>query len=105
MLGNENGSYMLALKDANGIMEEPDQMQMQAMTTNDNRFRVDIDDYTNEQDGIIERNRGIVQTQQQSIMQSVLDQQQFIIKRGKTLESSQEFIVFKRQNITKWYDL
>jgi hypothetical protein len=33
---------------------------------------------------------------------SYIDQPQFIIKKGKVLDSQQEYIAFKRANITKW---
>jgi hypothetical protein len=33
---------------------------------------------------------------------SYVDQPQFIIKKGKVLESQQEFVGFKRANITRW---
>jgi hypothetical protein len=31
-----------------------------------------------------------------------VEQQQFLIKRGVVQEKTQEFIIFKRANITKW---
>lgn len=31
-----------------------------------------------------------------------VDQPQFIIKKGKVLDTQQEFAAFKRANITKW---
>jgi hypothetical protein len=33
---------------------------------------------------------------------SYLDQPQFIIKKGKVLDTQQEFVAFKKANITKW---
>lgn len=37
-----------------------------------------------------------------SVQVSYMDQPQFIIKKGKVLDSQQEYIAFKRANITKW---
>lgn len=31
-----------------------------------------------------------------------LDNQTFMIKKGKVVDSQPEFVAFKRQNITKW---
>jgi len=31
-----------------------------------------------------------------------VDQPQFIVKKGKVLDSQAEFVSFKRANITKW---
>jgi len=33
---------------------------------------------------------------------SYIDQPQFIIKKGKVIDTQQEFIAFKKANITKW---
>ena len=38
----------------------------------------------------------------ETIRKTYVDQPQFIIKKGKVLDTQQEFAAFKRANITKW---
>jgi hypothetical protein len=38
----------------------------------------------------------VLKVAQSEQVESVLEQQQFIMKRGRTVENGQEFIVFKR---------
>ena len=55
--------------------------------------QLDIDNYN---DTLNDQNAGADHPQ------SYVDQPQFIIKKGKVLDSQTEFVSFKRANITKW---